>query len=280
MKYGLSLPNFGILGDVRLLADLAAQAEVAGWDGVFVWDHIARKPEFDPVVDPWIVVTAMAMRTSSIRLGALITPLARRRPWKVARETASLDQLSNGRLIFGAGLGSDSSGEFASFGEEMDLKKRAAMLDEALDVLVGLWSGESFHYEGTHYQIKSTPFLPTPVQQPRIPIWIGGIWPNKAPFKRAARWDGVVPLLKGDKIADQLKELISYVREQRPDDRPFDIVGMGQKQSDDETREAYHAQGGTWWIEELNPTYFSEDWRASWTLVAIREVIAQGPTRG
>src|SRR5688500_14338629 len=105
MKYGLSLPNFGILGDVRLLADLAAQAEAAGWDGVFVWDHIARKAEFGPVVDPWIVVTAMAMRTTSVRLGALITPLARRRPWKVARETASLDQLSNGRLIFGAGLG-------------------------------------------------------------------------------------------------------------------------------------------------------------------------------
>jgi alkanesulfonate monooxygenase SsuD/methylene tetrahydromethanopterin reductase-like flavin-dependent oxidoreductase (luciferase family) len=280
MKYGLSLPNFSILGDVALLADLAAQAEAAGWHGVFVWDHIARKPEFDPVIDPWIAVTAMAMRTTSIRIGALITPMARRRPWKVARETASLDQLSNGRLIFGAGLGSDSSGEFASFGEEMDLKTRSVMLDEALDVLTGLWRGEPFSYEGAHYQIRDAQFLPTPVQQPRIPIWIGGFWPNKPPFRRAARWDGVVPLLTGEHIDEQLKDLLSFIHEYRDASQPFDIVGMGQKQSDDETRDAYHANGGTWWIEELNPIYFSDDWRASWTLEAIREVIEQGPARG
>lgn len=280
MKYGLSLPNFGILGDVRLLADLAAQAETAGWDGVFVWDHVARKPEFGPVVDPWIVVTAMAMQTTSIRLGALITPLARRRPWKVARETASLDQLCNGRLIFGAGLGSDNTGEFASFGEEMDLKRRAAMLDEGLDILTGLWRGEAFDYEGVHYQVKVAPFLPTPVQQPRIPVWIGGIWPNKAPFRRAAKWDGVVPLLTGDDIDSQLKEMLSYIQQHRQDDRPFDIVGMGQTQSNKAMHDAYESNGGTWWIEELNPTYFGDDWCTSWTLEAIRGVIEQGPTRG
>jgi len=280
MKYGLSLPNFGILGDVRLLADLAAQAEAAGWHGVFVWDHIARKPEFGAVVDPWIVVTAMAMRTTSIRLGALITPLARRRPWKVARETASLDQLSKGRLIFGAGLGSDSSGEFESFGEEMDHKKRAEMLDEALDILTGLWRGQPFHYDGMHYHIKDSHFLPMPVQQPRIPIWIAGVWPNKPPFRRGARWDGVVPLLTGENIAAQLKEMTLYIRQHRQNDRPFDLVGMGQKQSDNTMRDAYEANGATWWIEELNPTYFSDDWRTSWTLEAIQSRIVQGPPHG
>ena len=175
MKYGLYLPNFGAFGETRLLADLAHDAEQAGWDGFFIWDHIAR-PWTTQVVDTWVALTAIAQRTSRIRFGPLVTPLARRRPWKVARETVSLDRLSEGRLILGVGLGGSGgqSVEWANFAEELDLRTRAEMLDEGLDILTGLWSGKPFSYNGQHYQVNDSLFLPTPIQSPRIPIWVAG----------------------------------------------------------------------------------------------------------
>src|SRR5262249_33648633 len=163
------------------------EAEQVGWDGVFVWDVIYEADQPDaPVTDPWIALAAMAMRTERIRLGALLTPLARRRPWKVARETVALDHLSHGRLIFGAGLGYQALG-FTPSGEAYEPTTRAGKLDEGLAILTGLWTGRPFQFGGKHYQVDVPSFLPTPVQSPRIPIWLGGYWPNRKPFQRAAR---------------------------------------------------------------------------------------------
>jgi alkanesulfonate monooxygenase SsuD/methylene tetrahydromethanopterin reductase-like flavin-dependent oxidoreductase (luciferase family) len=285
MKYGVDVPNFGPLGRARVLADLAADAESAGWDGFFIWDHIARKREFRDVADPWIALSAIAMRTERVQIGAMITPIARRRPWKLARETATLDQLSNGRLIFGAGLGSvgGSQVEWENFGEETDLKKRAEMLDEGLAILAGLWSGQPFSYEGKHFQVNDTEFLPTPAQQPRIPVWIAGMWPNKAPVKRALRWDGYFPIFEGD-VLPQFKALGAYFDEVRSDDRPFDLIATGKTPGDDAARGAeivadYAASGATWWIEDLEFAYFGNDWEHNWTLDTIRERVLQGPPK-
>jgi alkanesulfonate monooxygenase SsuD/methylene tetrahydromethanopterin reductase-like flavin-dependent oxidoreductase (luciferase family) len=185
MQYALDLPPFGELADARALAALAHEAEDAGWDGFFIWDHIQTEPSM-PVADPWVALSALAMTTERIRLGALVTPLPRRRPWKLARETVTLDRLSNGRLILGVGIGSDHwHHELSTFGEPVDDQTRAAMLDEGLEVLTGLWSGEPFSHQGQHYTVQSARFLPMPVQSPRIPIWVAGIWPRKAPLRRA-----------------------------------------------------------------------------------------------
>jgi alkanesulfonate monooxygenase SsuD/methylene tetrahydromethanopterin reductase-like flavin-dependent oxidoreductase (luciferase family) len=149
MQYGIYLPNFGNEIFPRLLADMASEAKDAGWDGFFLWDHILySKTQKLRMVDPWIALAAMAMKTERIRLGTSVTPLPRRRPWKLARETVSLDHLSNGRLILSVGLGEPGDAEFGQFGEETDIKVRAAKLDEGLDVLAGLWRGKSFSYQG------------------------------------------------------------------------------------------------------------------------------------
>jgi alkanesulfonate monooxygenase SsuD/methylene tetrahydromethanopterin reductase-like flavin-dependent oxidoreductase (luciferase family) len=285
MKYGIDVPNFGPLGQARILADLAADAEKAGWDGFFIWDHIARKREFRDVADPWIALSAIAMQTNRVQIGALVTPLARRRPWKVARETATLDQLSNGRLIFGAGLGSVGGGqvEWENLGEETDLKRRGQMLDEGLAVLAGLWSGQPFSYEGQHFRVKDTEFLPTPLQQPRIPVWIAGMWPHTVPFKRAVRWDGVFPIFEGD-VLPQFKALADFLDAIRDDDRPFDVVATGKTPGSDPSQgaeivSAYEAYGTTWWLEDLEPTYFGDDWKSTWTVDTIRERVLQGPPK-
>jgi hypothetical protein len=195
MRYGAYVPNFGPYGDARILADLAYEAEEAGWDGFFLWDQVSKStltPTVDPMVDPWVALTAIALRTRTIRLGMLVTPLPRRRPWMVARETVSLDHLSAGRLIFGVGSGGGYF-DFEALGEASGPTTLAALLEEGLEVLTGLWSGEPYRHEGTYYHIKEAQFLPCPVQSPRIPIWVAGIWPAKAPLRRAAGFDGVIP---------------------------------------------------------------------------------------
>ena len=187
MKYGLYLPNFGEAISAQAIADLASEAESAGWNGFFLWDHILySKTQTSPMVDPWIALTAAATQTKELRLGTTVTPLARRRPWVLARTTATLDQLSNGRVIISVGLGEPAKVEFSMFGEQADPKIRAEKLDESLDILNGLWKGEPFSYKGKHYQISKMTFQPPVIQKPRIPIWVGGFWPNKAPFRRAA----------------------------------------------------------------------------------------------
>ncbi|MCI0397930.1 MAG: LLM class flavin-dependent oxidoreductase, partial [Chloroflexi bacterium] len=235
MRYALDFPNGGPWGDAGTLAELAELAETSGWDGVFLEDYIVWQGHQEVATyDPWVALAAMAMRTKRIRLGTMVTPLARRRPWKVAREVVTLDHLSNGRVILGVGLGdtgesvgSDSS--FTHFGEVMDARQRAAMLDEALEVMAGLWRGEPFRYDGRYYQVKEMTFLPRPVQRPRIPIWVGGGWPLKGPARRAARWDGAC-LYKHQvhtMTPEDIRALKAFVEEQRGSLEGYDIAAGG-----------------------------------------------------
>ena len=301
MKQAINIINFGDCADARVLAGLAWEAENAGWDGFFVWDHIAwdwgatpapapsrGRGAGVPMVDPWIALTAIALRTQRIRIGTMVTPIPRRRPWKLARETVSLDHLSDGRLILGVGLGVTQA-EYANLGEPADFKTRAAMLDEGLDVLAGLWRGEPFNFEGRFYTLKDTQFLPTPLQQPRIPIWVAGMWPNKPPFRRAARWDGVFPILRDadfDNIPspDQVREIIAFVGEHRETAAPFDVTVAGATRGDDRSEAAdsvaaYAEAGVTWWqeaIHGLRPDLAERAAATSW-IDAMRWRIQQGP---
>jgi alkanesulfonate monooxygenase SsuD/methylene tetrahydromethanopterin reductase-like flavin-dependent oxidoreductase (luciferase family) len=276
MKYGLDIATGSDFCDPRALADLAAEAEQAGWDGFFVWDVLFEEGTMDaPIADPWVTLSAVAVATRRIRIGAFMTPLARRRPWMVARETATLDHLSNGRLIFGAGLGYQAL-EFAPFGEETDPKIRAEKFDEGLTIVSGLWSGEPFSFAGKHYQIDKVTLLPRPVQQPRIPVWIAGYWPNRKPFRRAARWDG---LYVGTYTTDgrlltpeDFREMVAYVKKHRAGSEPFEVAVSGvtplDREKGAEIVRPYADAGATWWIE------LSEE-----TLAEMRERVRSGPPR-
>jgi alkanesulfonate monooxygenase SsuD/methylene tetrahydromethanopterin reductase-like flavin-dependent oxidoreductase (luciferase family) len=159
----------------------------------FLWDHLALMSGV-PIIDAWVAMAAIAAATEKMRIGPLITPVARRRPWKLAREVVSLDHLSEGRAVLGVGLGEPAQLEYQCFGESPDSRVRAEKLDEALEVIVGLWSGTKFRHRGAHYRIDYITFMPKPLQIPRVPIWVAGLWPHKAPMRRAVRWDGVFPL--------------------------------------------------------------------------------------
>lgn len=283
MKFGIYLPNFGPYGNARVLANLAQEAENSGWDGFFLWDHIAAWTL--PMVDPWVALAAIAISTRRIRIGTTVTPLPRRRPWKLAREAVSIDHLSGGRLTLGVGIGGGKA-EWDNLGEEPDPKKRGEMLDEALSVLIGLWSGEAFTFEGQYYHIQNARFLPTPLQQPHIPIWVGGNWPFKAPFRRAAKWDGVFPLFSvwdNDQQLAQMADMVRYLNKYRENERPMDIICMGvtpdaKSKEGIEWVEQRAELGGTWWLECLTPDRAGiEDYEAEWPVDALRERVLQGP---
>src|SRR5450432_652641 len=228
MQFAINVPNFGSFSDARLMAELAHEAEEAGWDGFFIWDHIGGDPEKAlPMADPWVELAAMAMVTSRIKLAPIVTPVPRRHPWKLARECVTLDHLSQGRLILGVGIGSDLFfKEYSSYGQSPDDKQHGAMLDEGLDVLKLLWSGEKVSYGGQYYQLHDALFLPKPFQQPRIPIWVAGVWPFKKPFQRAARWDGICPLKGSYQVMqpDDIREIVAYMQQFRTNDEPFDVL--------------------------------------------------------
>jgi alkanesulfonate monooxygenase SsuD/methylene tetrahydromethanopterin reductase-like flavin-dependent oxidoreductase (luciferase family) len=275
MRFGVHLPNFGAVGDPKALASLAVEAESAGWDGFFLWDHILGDATWRlPMVDPWIALAAVASATRQIRLGALVTAIPRRRPWHLARETATLDHLSDGRLVVGVGLGFPASGEFEHFGEEGDTHVRARRLDEGLAILSGLWSGEPFAFQGAEYRIAETVFLPTPVQLPRPPIWVAVHWPNRAPLRRAARWDGVFPEHAGGGrlTPPELAVLLAYVHQNRQGSASFDavIAGRSEELAGDELEE-YASVGATWWLESTSPND---------PLAEVRRRVAAGPPRG
>ena len=289
------MPNFGEGIDARSISGLAREAEEAGWEGFFLWDHLlAFSPGPVPVVDPWIALTAAALSTSSIRLGPMVTPLSRRRPVKLARETVSLDHLSGGRLILGVGIGAMPY-EWDYLGEEPDLKVRGAMLDEGLEVLTGLWTGELFGHRGEHYRVGGEPteeswraiFYPPPLQRPRIPIWVAGTWPTKAPFRRAARWDGVFPMKAENgrvlpMTPQDVQDVTRYVAGYRSSDGPFEVVIAGETPGDDRAAgasivEAYEEAGTTWWIESIEPWRFGWTGNESWSSEEMRHRVRQGP---
>lgn len=269
MQYGMTLPPFGALADPLYLVELAQAAEAAGWDGFFLWDTVIHDEQSYPIAEPWTALAAIASATQRIRLGVMITPLSRRRPWQVARQVLTLDHLSRGRVIFGAGLGG-APRDFDFFGEETDAKTRAAMLDEGLDIVTGLWRGEQFAHTGTHYTVAPVTFRPGPTQS-HIPVWIGGMWPNRAPMRRAARFDGVFALTGGfAPTPEEFTAIRAFIDPLRPDpSRPFDYVASGITPGDDPQAGAaqvapYAAAGATWWLETIDPWSRHRDWSVSW----------------
>lgn len=286
MRYAISTPCFGAGVDAALLAEWAAAAERAGWDGFFLWDHLfAFAPGPIDVVDPWIALTAAACATTTIRLGTHVTPLPRRRPLVVARQTVTLDRLSGGRLVLGVGTGA-APFEWDYCGEESNHRVRGAMLDEHLDLLTRLWTGEPVRHEGTHYRVAGPGWsgicYPPPVQRPRIPVWVGGTWPGRRPFARAARWDGVLPMRADGtwEVADTAA-VTERIRSLRTADSAYDIAVPGESDPSDRTRwDAFteHADAGaTWWVEAVHPWRYGWSEGSAWPVAAVRERIDAGP---
>jgi Coenzyme F420-dependent N5,N10-methylene tetrahydromethanopterin reductase and related flavin-dependent oxidoreductases len=250
---------------------LACEAEQAGWDAVFVWDGIAYN-------DAWVTLAAIAARTTRIKLGPMLTPISRRRPWKLAQEVATLDRLSGGRVILPVGLGAPETG-FAKFGEETDRRVRAELLDEGLAILDGLWSGEPFSFQGKHYKLENVQFAPKPIQQPRVPIWVVGAWPYMKSMRRALRCDGILPYRTDRTIEpSDMPEISEFLATQRALDG-YAIVMEGSTPGDDPQEAARlvkaWADGGiNWWIENV--------WdgpRAQGGIEGMRQRILQGPPR-
>ena len=288
MYFAVHLPPTGNYAHVRTLATLARDAEGAGWDGFFLWDHVAFGLQAPWAADPWIALAAIALTTQRIKLGPMVTPLPRRRPAKLAREAVSLDHLSGGRLILGVGIGG-GAWEWDDLGEVADLQARGRMLDEGLEVLSGLWRAEPFSYHGEYFTVHETLFLPPPLQAPRIPIWIAGNWPNRAPFRRAARWDGAFPLGKG-LLFDQMlapAEIAAtgaYIRQYRSRGTPFEMAHWGITRGADPVADLarvapYEAAGVTWWFENINPWRFGWQGDGAWPVEQMNERIRRGPPR-
>jgi len=256
MRYGIVTANLGEYADPRVAVDLARAAEAAGWEAFFVWDHLGFVRGV-PSGDPLIILSAVAASTTRLKLGFAVTPLARRRPQVVANALTSLDLLSGGRVVFGAGLGGVPE-EFTAFGEPGDPKERAAMLDEGLTILDGLLSGETVTHRGQHYVVEGVSLAPRPLQRPRVPIWIGGEGPPA--LRRAARWDGwLAPATSHDgpptmaKSPERIAEMVAQIRRHRTTDAPFEVAIDGYSEAADPgPPRAYGAAGATWWLESIH----------------------------
>ena len=284
MRYGVAVPNFGSTGDARTLVDLARRTEDAGWDGFFVWDHLLGDVTWRvPTADAFTGLAAVAQATSRIRLGPMVAAIPRRHPAVLARETVTLDHVSDGRLILGVGLGWPSEADFGRFGDEADVRRRAEMLDEGLAVLDGLWRGEPFSYAGRHYRINDVTFLPRPLQRPRIPIWVGSLRPGpRGPLRRAARWDGFAPAAEDGALdpgvfAADVAQVLRLRTDAGLAPGCFDVCASGMTPAGDagaarEVIAPYAAAGATWWLEIVS------DWLGG--LGAIRRRVAEGPPRG
>jgi alkanesulfonate monooxygenase SsuD/methylene tetrahydromethanopterin reductase-like flavin-dependent oxidoreductase (luciferase family) len=270
MRSGLFLPLFDPLADPTVVARLAGDAEEAGWDGIFLWDQIRWREPVRAVGDTQVTLAAIAAATERIRFGPMVTPLARRRPAKVARETAALDLLSGGRLTLGVGLGSDEfAREFSTTGEELDDRRRARMLDEALEILAAAWSGEPVRHRGEHYTVDAMRFLPRPVQRPGVPVWVAGFPGRPKPMRRAARYDGFFPV--NLESADQLAEIVARVRTLRAEagratDEPYEVIAALEPGTDPAP---YREAGATWWL-------VAPDWEGI-SADGVRGLILEGP---
>jgi alkanesulfonate monooxygenase SsuD/methylene tetrahydromethanopterin reductase-like flavin-dependent oxidoreductase (luciferase family) len=270
VRSGLFIPLFDALADPAVVARLSAEAEQAGWHGVFVWDNLRFVEPVVDVADAWITLAAIATATERIRLGPMVTPLARRRPVKVARETATLDRLSGGRLTLGVGLGSDRfAREYSITGEELDDRRRASMLDESLEILAAAWSGEPVNHRGEHYTVDGMRFLPRPVQRPGVPVWVAGYYGKRRPVRRAVRYQGFFPLGldQPEQLAEVVADLASLRTEAGSDSsEPYDVVVAVPPGGDPAP---YAAAGATWSLVEF-------PWDAL-SLDQVRTVIRDGP---
>lgn len=269
VRYGFVLPY----GDARTAAGLAQLAEESGWDGFFVWESVWG-------IDAWVSLTAAAMATQRIRLGTMITPLSRMRPWKLASEVATLDNLSGGRVILSVGLGATDTG-FEEFGEETDRRARAELLDEGLDIITGLWAGQPFAYDGTHYVVRPVGFFPPPppLQQPRVPIWVVGAVGRPKSMARVARYDGLLPYVIGGVegplpiTPELLTTTLDELERSRGSIDGFDVVVEGMTGGDSPITMLHLHDladaGATWWLEAM--------WHSQDDLDSVRRRIRQGP---
>lgn len=276
MKFGIIFTS----ATPREAARLAALAESAGWDGVFTWDGISIGDTDS--FDPWVVMAAMAMTTERVRLGAVIVPPARRRPWKLAHEAMSVDHLSGGRLVLPVGLGALDDKAWENVGEPIDARTRAEKLDETLAILDGLWSGEPFAFQGKHYAFGPMTLRPRPVQQPRVPIWPVAVWPKPRSMRRALRWDGMIVQMAdavgpGKVTPQAVRDIAAYAARERPAelrDRPWEIVVDGSTPPGDDTALAnvreLAAAGAAWYLEA--------DWMNTDAAV-LEQRVAAGPPR-
>lgn len=263
VRCSVNVPNFGDFADPRAVARLAVAAEGAGWDALFVWDHVvhvkARRVGV-PFGDPWLLLAAAALATTTLRLGTLVTPVARRRPEQLARQVATLDVLSAGRMTLGVGLGGPVDDEYGSFGDTTDPVVLAERLDEGLDLLAAYWSGERVDHHGPHYDVTNVTLLPATVQRPRPPVWVGGWWPRRRPMRRAARWDGAVPLFESGygqaPTVGEVGDVVAFLREERVGrEGPFDVVVGGVSPGHPARAKDLVAPlvgaGATWWDERM-----------------------------
>jgi alkanesulfonate monooxygenase SsuD/methylene tetrahydromethanopterin reductase-like flavin-dependent oxidoreductase (luciferase family) len=277
VKFGFIITG----GEAHEQVALAQAAEAAGWDGVFTWDGIHVGDDIE-TYDPWALMAAFAGVTQRVILGAIIHPLPRRKPWEVARQAVTVDRLSNGRLVLAVGLGALDDAGVTGFGEPQERRVRAERLDESLEILAGLWSGEPYEFHGRHYDFPGPlAFRPTPVQRPRIPIWVVGAWPSKRSMSRVVRYDGLLPYwlpktegLSRPETPDQLAEMRDWIAARR-DLEGFDIIMEGATSADDAAAaaaavEPWAAAGATWWIES--------DW-STWDPAVMRRRIEAGPPR-
>ncbi|NUU17891.1 LLM class flavin-dependent oxidoreductase [Cellulomonas humilata] len=266
MRSAVWLPLFDELADPRVVAGLAVEAEAAGWDGFFVWDQIAWRTPVTAVGDPQVSLAAAAAVTSRLVLGPMVSPLARRRPTKVARETVALDRLSGGRLVLGVGVGSDSfAGEYSRTGEPVEDRTRAEMLDESLEILRSAWTGEAVHHHGTHHLVDGMTFSPTPVRGD-TPVWVAAFPGNLRPLRRAARHDGFFPVNLTS--PDQLAEAVTRVGALRTDpDRSYDVAIDLAPETDPAP---WVAAGATWVLTDVDPTTLRLD--------AVRGMVRAGPS--
>ena len=276
MKFGF-VASAGSTGQIL---DMAVAAEESGWDGFFTWDGISVG-EMD-TYDPWALLGALAVTTKTMTMGAIIFPLSRRRPWKVAREAITVDHLSNGRLVIPVGLGAIDDGGFSRVSNEVtDRKQRAELLDDTLAILELAWKGEKFSYMGTHHSVTDLVFQPTPIQKPRIPIWVVASWPAPKSMKRAVRWDGIIPSLRANPFEElkpsDVAAIADWIGERRTSDGPYDIVLEGFVSGDDPAAarakmEPLAEAGATWWVESR--------WEAPHNAPdALMARIRQGPPR-
>ncbi|HEX3328066.1 MAG TPA: LLM class flavin-dependent oxidoreductase [Actinomycetota bacterium] len=278
MKYGLCLPNGGVC-DPRTLGELAKRAEDTGWDAVFIEDYIAYQSMGIDTYDPWVCLASMALHTNTVLLGTLVTPPSRRRPWKLAAEAVSIDHLSNGRLILGVGLGDINEPGFTAVGEQLDARVRAELLDESLAILDGLWTGEPFSFQGKHFTVNELTLKPRPLQRPRIPIWVGGGWPNAGLRRRLPRWDGSCaykhpPESDQYMTPDDVRALARLVERERGSLDGYEIAVGGSRRGDDWDRERKHIAA----VEEAGATYWME-WAPPGELETMRSLASREPLR-
>jgi alkanesulfonate monooxygenase SsuD/methylene tetrahydromethanopterin reductase-like flavin-dependent oxidoreductase (luciferase family) len=264
MRHGLFLPPFDALANPDLLVELALDAERSGWDGFFLWDHLKYGKRVRDILDPYVCLTAIAAATSTMELGVMVTPLVRRRPAVLARQAVTLDHVSHGRLVLGFGIGDDFAGELSSFGDEVDAKKRGQMLTEGLEVLTDLLSGEPVDHEGESYRASDVRFLPVAARPGGIPIWLAARWPNAAPLRRAAKYQGVFVIGLTDPA--DVAELRRRLGDSGADLEYFDVVVLGTVGDD---VSAWEEAGVTWRLAQVGPFELE--------LSVVRDVVLAGP---